>query len=427
MYDYVLFDLDGTLTRSGDGIKKSAAYAIARLGYAPLSDAQLDKFVGPPLLEMFMTLCGMDEPTALKAVGFYRERFESVGWRENAVYPGIAPLLRALRAAGKYVAIATAKPEYFAVRIAEYFGMAPYLNAVTGASMADHHADKAALIARALPAGADKRRAVMVGDRKFDVLGAKAAGVHSLAVGYGYGSRDELEACAPDLFAADVSSLFSLLGVERPRGCFITFEGTDGCGKSTQMALAADWLSERGWELVRTREPGGCPISERIRQIVLSDASDADARGMTDECEALLFAASRAQHVHDVILPALRAGKIVLCDRFLDSSIVYQGYGRELGEDFIRQINKPALSARPDLTLLYEIDEREALGRATRDGHADRIEAEGAAYQRRVQSAYARLRDHEPERLRGVDATGTIEDVFARTQKALSDFLDTKE
>ena len=148
---------------------------------------------------------------------------------------------------------------------------------------------------------------------------------------------------------------------------------------------------------------------------------------MTDECEALLFAASRAQHVHDVILPALRAGKIVLCDRFLDSSIVYQGYGRELGEDFIRQINKPALSARPDLTLLYEIDEREALGRATRDGHADRIEAEGAAYQRRVQSAYARLRDHEPERLRGVDATGTIEDVFARTQKALSDFLDTKE
>ena len=111
MFDFVLFDLDGTLTRSGDGIKKSAAYAIARLGYAPLSDAQLDKFVGPPLLEMFMTLCGMDEPTALKAVGFYRERFESVGWRENAVYPGIAPLLRALRAAGKHVAIVTAKSD----------------------------------------------------------------------------------------------------------------------------------------------------------------------------------------------------------------------------------------------------------------------------------------------------------------------------
>ena len=427
MYDYVLFDLDGTLTRSGDGIKKSAAYAIARLGYAPLSDAQLDKFVGPPLLEMFMTLCGMDEPTALKAVGFYRERFESVGWRENAVYPGIAPLLRALRAAGKYVAIATAKPEYFAVRIAEYFGMAPYLDAVTGASMADHHADKAALIARALPAGADKRRAVMVGDRKFDVLGAKAAGVHSLAVGYGYGSRDELEACAPDLFAADVSSLFSLLGVERPRGRFITFEGTDGCGKSTQMALAADWLSERGWELVRTREPGGCPISERIRQIVLSDASDADARGMTDECEALLFAASRAQHVHDVILPALRAGKIVLCDRFLDSSIVYQGYGRELGEDFIRQINVPAQKARPDKTFLYEIDEGAALSRATRGGHADRIEAEGVAYQRLVRSAYASLRAKEPERIQVVDGSGTIEEVFARTQRAVADCLNTKE
>ena len=138
MYDYVLFDLDGTLTRSGDGIKNSAAHAIARLGYAPLTGAQLDKFVGPPLLESFMELCGMDESTALKAVELYRERFESVGWRENAVYPGIAPLLRALRAAGKYVAIATAKPEYFAVRIAEYFGMAPYLNAIIGIPMTDH-------------------------------------------------------------------------------------------------------------------------------------------------------------------------------------------------------------------------------------------------------------------------------------------------
>src|SRR5699024_5339642 len=137
--------------------------AIAQLGYPALTEAQLDSFVGPPLLESFRTLCGMDEETALRAVAIYRARFEDVGWRENAVYPGIAPLLRALRAAGKHVSIVTAKPERFAVRIAEYFGMAPYLNAIVGIAMDEHHADKAALIARALPAGADKARAVMVG------------------------------------------------------------------------------------------------------------------------------------------------------------------------------------------------------------------------------------------------------------------------
>ena len=91
MFDYVLFDLDGTLTRSGDGIKKSAAHAIAHLGYPPLTDEQLDTFVGPPLLESFMAMCGMDEHTALQAVEVYRERFVRVGWRENAVYAGIAP------------------------------------------------------------------------------------------------------------------------------------------------------------------------------------------------------------------------------------------------------------------------------------------------------------------------------------------------
>ena len=123
MYDYIFFDLDGTLTRSGEGIKKSAAHAIAQLGYPALTEAQLDSFVGPPLLESFRTLCGMDEETALRAVAIYRARFEDVGWRENAVYPGIAPLLRALRAAGKHVSIVTAKPERFAVRIAEYFGI----------------------------------------------------------------------------------------------------------------------------------------------------------------------------------------------------------------------------------------------------------------------------------------------------------------
>ncbi len=107
-----------------------------------------------------------------------------------------------------------------------------------------------------------------------------------------------------------MAALFPLLGVSRPRGAFFTFEGTDGCGKSTQMALTADWLEARGWEVVRTREPGGCPLAERIRDLVLADARDEGARGMTAECEALLFAASRAQHVHDVSRPRCRRGKL---------------------------------------------------------------------------------------------------------------------
>ena len=148
----------------------------------------------------------------------------------------------------------------------------------------------------------------MVGDRKFDVLGAKEAGIASLAVGYGYGTRKGWTPARPDVRLTG-GRLFGLLGVSRPRGRFFTFEGTDGCGKSTQMALLGDWLTSRGWEVICTREPGGCPVAERIRQIVLSDAADETGRAMTAECEALLFAASRAQHVHDVILPALKTAK----------------------------------------------------------------------------------------------------------------------
>lgn len=423
MFDYVLFDLDGTLTRSGEGIKKCAAHAIARMGFAPLSEAQLDFFVGPPLLESFMQLCGMTQEQALDAVSIYRERFERVGWRENAVYEGIAPLLRALRAAGRYLAIATAKPEVFARRIAEHFGLAPFLDAIVGICADNHHADKATLIAQSLPPGADRRRAVMVGDRIYDVEGARRAGVTSLAVGYGYGSLEELRAAKPDLMAETVDDLFALLGVSRPRGRFITFEGADGCGKSTQMDLVFSHLAERGFEVLRTREPGGCPIAERVRKIILCGAQDPLGRGMTAECEALLFAAARAQHVCEVILPALKAGKIVLCDRFLDSSIAYQAYGRELGEDFVRQINVPALRAQPDLTLLYRLDADTARRRAQNSGAPDRIEDENAAYFARVRDAYARLLAAHPERIRPVDASGDIQDVFEKTRMFVDNFL----
>ena len=262
MFDYIFFDLDGTLTRSGDGIKKSSAHAIAQLGYPALSEAQLDTFVGPPLLESFMRCCGMDEQTALRAVEIYRVRYEEVGWRENAVYPGVAQLLRALRAAGKHVSIVTAKPEYFAVRIADHFGLAPYMDSVVGIPLNDHHADKATLIRRALPAGVDKSRVVMVGDRKYDVQAARDTGVRAIGVGYGYGTREELSACGPDFFTETVSGLFGLLGVERPRGRFSHLRGyrrlrqihADGArGRLARRARLGDRAHARAGRLPRGR------------------------------------------------------------------------------------------------------------------------------------------------------------------------------
>ena len=418
-FDYVLFDLDGTLTESGEGIKNCVAHAIERMGFPALPDERLAAFVGPPLIPMFVGACGMTEAEAFRAVVFYRERFEAVGWAENSVYPGIPALLKALKSAGKYVALATAKPEPFAVRIAEHFGILPFLDRVSGASMDERHADKAELIRSALPEGAELSRAAMVGDRRFDIDGARRAGIRAVGVGYGYGTFEELEAAGPDAIAETVSGLFPILGASRPRGRFVTFEGTDGCGKSTQQHLLAEWLQLRGYEVVVTREPGGCPISERIRELVL----DVGALGMTDECEALLFAAARAQHVHDVILPALDSGKIVLCDRFLDSSIAYQAHGRELGETFVRQINAPAEKVRPDCTLVYSLDAETAKERMLSQSAPDRIEVEKGEYFARVERAYSDIARREPERVRVVNANGTIEEVFEKTLELAKDFL----
>ena len=189
----------------------------------------------------------------------------------------------------------------------------------------------------------------------------------------------------------------------------ISFEGTDGCGKSTQMKKLAEYLKRRGYEVVSTREPGGCPISERIREVILS----LDSKGMTAECEALLYAAARVEHVRSVILPALKSGKIVLCDRFLDSSIAYQAYGRELGEDFIRQINKAATDLiMPDRTLMFDIERETAKARMAQGAPLDRLELEKEDFFTRVSRAYDRIAQAEPQRIVRIDSGRSIEEVF---------------
>lgn len=251
----------------------------------------------------------------------------------------------------------------------------------------------------------------MIGDRCFDVDSAHALGMTAVAVGYGYGSAEEFARCGAEKVAMTVRELSELLldGQKPARGQMITFEGSDGCGKSTQMKKLADWLRGRGYEVVCTREPGGCPISESIREIILS----LDSAGMSAECEALLYAAARVQHVKSVVLPALEAGKIVLCDRFLDSSIAYQAYGRELGEDFIRQINRKASElVVPDRTLLFDVPRATARERMAQGAPLDRLEREEEDFFARVARGYDAVAKAEPGRVRRIDSGRSIDEVF---------------
>ena len=203
------------------------------------------------------------------------------------------------------------------------------------------------------------------------------------------------------------------------RGLFITLEGADGCGKSTQAAILADRIAATGREVVRLREPGGTAVSEKIRALVL----DPENSEMAPECELLLFEASRAQLVRQVIEPALARGAVVVCDRFYDSTFAYQAAGRSLAEPIIRAANAlGSCGVAPDRTLVLDMDTDDALSRATRDG-ADRMEAEGVAFQRRVREGYLRLVAEEPHRVRRVDAAGTVEEVAGRLADALADLL----
>ncbi|WP_052665469.1 dTMP kinase [Nitriliruptor alkaliphilus] len=200
-------------------------------------------------------------------------------------------------------------------------------------------------------------------------------------------------------------------------GVFVAFEGGDGAGKSTQIRLLRSAVERAGWDAVVTREPGGTPLGEAIREVLLSPTSDA----MGDRTEALLYAAARAQHVDEVIRPALEKGAVVLCDRYVDSSIVYQGHGRQLGQRAVADLNAWATGdLRPDLVVLLDVDPAEGLRRATQHGGGpDRLEAAGLEFHRAVATAYRRLAEADPDRYLVLDAQRPVEQLHRVVREAV--------
>lgn len=201
---------------------------------------------------------------------------------------------------------------------------------------------------------------------------------------------------------------------------FISFEGVDGCGKSTQAALLVEALQRAGRRVVRTREPGGTALGEELRRVLLE--SSPGAIGAIAEMH--LFAAARAQLVEEVIAPALDAGDWVVADRFIDSSLAYQGVARGLGVELVLHVNDPATAHHmPALTILLDMDARGAAARRAGAGADDRIEAEGALFQARVAAAYRELAERFPVRVRVVDGRGSPGEVHARVMDAIGDLV----
>lgn len=208
----ILFDLDGTLTDSGEGIMNCVRYAVEKFGME-IEEEQLPGFVGPPLRQQFQEVCGVGEEAGNQLISLYRERYTKQGIFENKVYPGIIKLLKMLKKRGYTICMATSKPEKFAVQIAEHFQFAEYFDVIGGSLMDGTRVDKKEVIEYVLETCGIKNReqVLMIGDRRHDIIGAKHAGIHSMGVLFGYGSREELEEAGAEYIAATPEEIGTLI------------------------------------------------------------------------------------------------------------------------------------------------------------------------------------------------------------------------
>ncbi len=213
MKDIIFFDLDGTLTDSGDGIKNSAAYALNKFGIPVPGRDELNKFIGPPLAGSFKNLFGMSDEDADLAVAYYREYYAVKGIFENSLYDGVTDMLEALKKAGKTIVLATSKPEIYANQILKYFGIYDCFTHVCGAEMDHRRTDKHEVIEYALETAGvtDRRRVIMVGDRHHDIDGAKKSHLDSIGVTFGYGRKKELSEAGADYIVNGAKELTELL------------------------------------------------------------------------------------------------------------------------------------------------------------------------------------------------------------------------
>ena len=200
------------------------------------------------------------------------------------------------------------------------------------------------------------------------------------------------------------------------KGLFITFEGADGCGKTTQLNLLKEYLENNSYEVVLTREPGGKGLGEKVREILLNYDGE-----VSNRCESFLFLADRAQNIDIIVTPAIEQGKIVLCDRHTDSSVAYQGYGRGLDINQINTLNNLATNnKKPDLTLVFDVDIETSMQRVGNE--KDRMESAGKEFFNRVRNGYLELAKQEPERIKVLDSTKSISEV----QKDVLEIIKTK-
>lgn len=333
---------------------------------------------------------------------------EVPGLPRYGVCPGVRELLGMLRQNGVFTAVIASMPQTQAEQELRACGLYTCFDRVLGEA---EETGRAALPEKAMPRPGC--HALAVGSRPLDIKAAKAAGIDAVGITSG-----ELEESGADALAESLPALTELLlpGVPLPRGCFISMEGPDGCGKTTQMKLLEESLLRYGFRVHRTREPGGSPLAEKIRDLVLDPVNTE----MTDLCEAMLYAAARAQHVREVIIPAVEAGELVLSDRFVDSSIAYQGGGRRLGTALVERINAPAVGDMlPFATVYLDIGAKDALMRRLAASEPDRLENESTAFHERVTAAYHERIAAHPERFLVVNAAQPVEKVAADVLRAV--------